>query len=165
MTGEFLITEAAQKMIGEPLGEPVQYRVFQKEIERYAFAVGDHNPIYFNAASAEAAGYAGTIAPPLYLEVFRYGAGPQADLREDGLSRMAQPEIPLKVNRVMAGGEEVEFFHPIHPDDIVTGVTRLHSLMEKTGRTGHFVLMVRETTYTNQHGVVVIKNRSSSVVR
>ena len=59
----------------------------------------------------------------------------------------------------------MEFLAPIYPGDTLTGETRLVGLAEKTGRTGPFVLVERETTYTNQDGIVVLKNRSTAIVR
>ena len=164
MPDESLIPEEARAMIGKRIEEPVRGEVLRKEVERYAHAVGDENPLYFDPAYARAAGYEGTIAPPLFVEIFRRSAEPLSVLREDGISLKRQSPVPLRVNRVMAGGEEMEFFHPIYPEDILTCETRLHSLTEKKGRSGLFVLLVRETTYINQHGVMVMKVRSTSVV-
>lgn len=165
MADDSLVSEEARAMIGKPLGDPVTGQVLRKEVERYAHAVGDENPLYFDPVYARAAGYRDTIVPPLYVEIFRRSAEPLAELREDGLSKKRQSPIPLKVNRVMAGGEEIEYLHPIYPEDTLTGVTCLVDLVEKTGRSGPFVIVMRETTYTNQHGVVVMINRNSSVVR
>lgn len=164
MADDSLITEEARAMIGQPLGDPVCGQVLRKEVERYAHAVGDENPLYFDPAYARAAGYRDTIVPPMFVEIFRRSAEPLTALREDGLSKSRQSPIPLRVNRVMAGGEEVEYLHPIYPGDTITGVTRLVDLIEKIGRSGPFVIIKRETIYTNQDGVIVMKNRNSSVV-
>ena len=42
-------------------------------------------------------------------------------------------------------------------------VSRIANIEEKTGRSGRFVLMTRETTYTNQHGEVVVRARLSTI--
>lgn len=165
MAEESLIPEAARAMIGQTIGTPVHGDVLQKETQRYAHAVGDENPLYFDAEYARAAGYRDIIAPPLYVEIFQLDSVPLSELRKDGISKARQAPIPLKVNRVMAGGEAVEFFEPIYPGDTLRGETRLVSVSEKTGRSGPFVLVERETTYTNQDGIVVIKSRSTSIVR
>lgn len=165
MAGESLIPEAARAMVGQVLGTPIRGEVLRKEIERYAHAVGDENPLYFDPEYARAAGYRDVIAPPLFVEIFQRPDVPLAELREDGLSKGRQAPIPLPVTRVMAGGEEVEYLHPLYPGDTLTGETRLADLTEKTGRSGPFVLIVRETTYTNQDGITVIKKRNTSIVR
>ena len=157
-----LIPEAAWAMVGQMLGKPVHREVLRKEIERYAYAVGDENPLYFDSAYAQDAGYRDVIAPPLYVEMFRREAVPLAELREDGISKGDQP-IPLKANRMLAGGEAIEIYQPLYPGDILTVETRLVSLTEKIGRSGPFVLAVRETMYTNQEGIVVIKTRNTRI--
>lgn len=165
MTEESLIPEAARALIGKTIGTPVRGDILQKETQRYAHAVGDENPLYFDAEYARAAGYRDIIAPPLFVEILQRDIVPLSELREDGLSKARQSPIPLKVNRVMAGGETVEFFQPLYPGDTLRGETRLAKISEKTGRSGPFVLVERETTYTNQDGIVVIKSRSTSIVR
>jgi acyl dehydratase len=165
MADESLITEEARAMLGQPLGPPSSGEVLHKEIQRYAYAAGDDNPLYFDADYARAAGYAGTIAPPLFFDVPLREAVPLSELRTDGLAKASQAPVPLKVNRVMAGGQEVEFLQPIYPGDTLTAETRLVDITERTGRSGPLVLVVRETTYTNQHGEVVVKSRSTSIVR
>ena len=164
MADQSLITEEARAMIGQPLGDPVSRQIIRKDVERYAYAVGDENPLYFDPAYARSAGYRDTIVPPMFVETFRRSPEPLSALREDGLSKSRQSPIPLRVNRVMAGGEKMEYLHPIYPGDTITGITRLIDLNEKTGKSGPFVIITRETTYTNQNGVVVMKNRNSSVV-
>lgn len=164
MTEESLISEAARAMVGQVLGKPVHGEVLRKEAERYAHAVGDENPLYFDPAYARAAGYRDVIAPPLILDIFQHNVVPLTELREDGISKALQTTIPVMVSRVVAGGEAVEFFQPIYPGDTLTGETRLVSVTEKTGRSGPFVLVVKEATYTNQEGIVVIKSRNTSIV-
>ena len=56
-----------------------------------------------------------------------------------------------------------EFLEPIYPGDTLTSESRISNIEEKTGRSGRFVLMSRETTYTNQDGVVVARARSSTI--
>jgi acyl dehydratase len=165
MAAESLIPAEARAMIGQRLDPPSSGEVLDKETRRYAYAVGDENPLYFDADYARAAGYEGTIAPPLFFEVPLREAVSLADLRTDGIAKSRQAPIPLKVDRVMAGGQEVELFKPVYPGDTLTAETRLVDITEKTGRSGPFVLIVRETTYTNQHGEVVVKSRSTGIVR
>ena len=165
MADESLIPEAARAMIGQRLGSPSRGEVLRKEIQRYAYAVGDDNPLYFDADYARAAGYEGPIAPPLFFDIPLREAEPLTELRTDGIAKSRQAPIPLKVDRVMAGGQEVEFLLPIYAGDTLTAETRLVDITEKAGRSGALVFIVRETTYTNQHGEVVLKSRTTGIVR
>lgn len=165
MTQESLITDAARAMIGKPLGPPTSGEVAQRESQRYAYAVGDENPLYFDKAYARAAGYEGIITPPLFFEVVMRESVPLSALRTDGIAASRQASVPLKVDRVMAGGQDIEFLQPIYPGDVLTAETRLSEITEKSGRSGPIVLVVRETTYTNQRGEVVVKSRTTGIVR
>lgn len=165
MADDALIPPEARARLGERLGEPTSGEVLRKETERYAYAVGDDNRLYFDDAYARAAGYEGSIAPPLFFEIPMRQAVPLSELRPDGIARARQAPIPLKVERVMAGGQEVEFVQPIYPGDTLTAETRLVDLQQKQGRSGPLVLIVRETVYTNQHGEVVVRSRSTGLVR
>jgi hypothetical protein len=62
---------------------------------------------------------------PLFFEVPMREAVSLADLRPDGIAKSRQAPIPLKVDRVMAGGQEVEFLQPVYPGDTLTAETRL----------------------------------------
>src|SRR5918994_1303162 len=83
------------------------------------------------------------------------------DLREDGLwiDRSDGPRVRLAVSRTMFGGEEWEFHRPVLVGDTVTAERRLGAVEEKDGRSGPFVLIRYETTFTNQHGDIVAVSR------
>lgn len=165
MSQESLITDAAHAMVGKPLGPATTGEVSKRESQRYAHAVGDENPLYFDEAYARAAGYDGVITPALFFEVAMRESVPLSALRTDGIAVSRQASVPLKVHRVMAGGQDIEFFQPVYPGDVLTAETRLAEVTEKTGRSGAIVLVVRETTYTNQRGEVVVKSRTTGIVR
>lgn len=48
-------------------------------------------------------------------------------------------------------GKDVELGEPIRPGDMVTVVSTLHDVYEKTGRSGTMVFVVVRFTLTNQH--------------
>ncbi|MCC7363088.1 MAG: MaoC family dehydratase N-terminal domain-containing protein [Dehalococcoidia bacterium] len=161
-----LIPPEAMAMVGEPLGDPVSGEITRKEAQRYAKAVDDLNPIYFDEAAAQAAGYRTLVAPPTFLAHVVVQHGNVADLRIDGIYRSGNRRgVNLRAKRVMFGGEEWDFLLPVYVGDTVTAQTRLHSLEEKDGASGPFALMTTETTYTNQAGQVVARARGRSIAR
>jgi acyl dehydratase len=160
---ESLITDEARAQIGQ-VSRRVSGVVVLREVQRFAAAVGDRNPIYFDDPAARAAGYRGIIAPPLSIPHVVHGVADLAALRVDGIPEGGR-RVPLRVNRMMYGGEEVEFLAPAYPGDTLTAETRLASLEEKEGSRGPFVLSTMETVYTNQDGDVVMKTRSFSIAR
>jgi len=165
MVQESLITDEARAQIGK-VTRRASGVASLKEAQRFAAAVGDRNPIYFDDEAAKAAGYRGIVTPPLYLPHALHGVVDLASLRPDGIpGGGGGARLPLRVNRMMYGGEEMEFYLPVYPGDTITAETRVASLEEKEGSRGPFVLTTNETTYTNQDGAVVARSRTFSIAR
>ena len=160
-----LIPPETRALVGRRLGERVSATLHAHEAERFAFAAGDTNPIYFDDAAARAAGYAKRVVPPGLLVWALEPPRPLEALREDGLWRDAGPPLRLHVSRVLYGGEEWEFRAALHAGDTITAETHLASLEEKTGGSGPFVLVTTETRYTNQAGEVVAIVRGKRIAR
>lgn len=159
-----LIPSETMELVGQEVAAPVTATITAKDAQRYAQAVGDLNPLYFDVAAARAAGYPALLAPPTFVQYALVAGRPLEDLREDGLFRGAMP-IRLAVQRTMFGGEEWDFVAPVCVGDEITGVTRLAGLDEKAGSKGPFVRVTRETTYTNQRDEVVARTRQIGIAR
>jgi hydroxyacyl-ACP dehydratase HTD2-like protein with hotdog domain len=71
--------------------------------------------------------------------------------------------LPEKLRFRMSfdAGKDIELGVPIRPGDVVSVVSTLHEVYEKTGRTGSMVFVVVRFTMTNQRGetVAVVDNR------
>lgn len=160
-----LVPDETRALVGERLSEPLSAVITLEASQRFACAVGDLNPIYFDEAAAKAAGYRTVTVPPTFLAWALIPPRPLSDLREDGLYRTGGRTVRLNVGRVMAGGDAWEFVAPVYPGDTITSETRLKSLEEKVGSSGAFVLQSTETTYTNQHGEVVARMTGRSIAR
>ena len=160
-----LIPSETRALVGQRLGEPVVAVLHAHDAERFAYAAGDTNPIYFDDSAARAAGYRARIVPPGFLVWALLPPRKLDALREDGLWRDEGSPLRLRVSRVLYGGEEWEYHAPAHAGDTITAETRLASLEEKTGGSGPFVLMTTETTYTNQAGALVAIARGRRIVR
>ena len=159
-----LIPPESLARVGEILAGPVTVRIDRRESQRYAYAVGDLNPIYFDDGSAKAAGYRTLTIPPLFITHALVTPEPASKLRTDGLYEDST-SVVLKVARMMFGGEEWDFLEPVCVDAELTGTTRLLDLDQKEGKKGPFVRLVRETTFTNQDGQVVARSRQIGIAR
>ena len=159
-----LIPDEARAAIGSLLHEPLQAEITARDAQRYAHAVDDLNPVYFDEEAARAAGYRTLVVPPTFVSHAVVPTRPLSDLREDGLFRSGH-NLGLRVQRVMAGGDEWDFLAPVHVGDVITAEARLHDLEEREGRTGPFVKTVVEVTYTNQDGEVVARLRQVGIAR
>ena len=152
-------------MVGQPLGDPASAVISRREAQRYARAVGDLNPIYFDEAAALDAGYAGLVAPPTFVGHAVVEGATLDDLREDGLWIDRGRKVRHGVSRSMFGGEEWEFRAPVLIGDTVTAQRRLGAVEEKDGRSGPFVPMHYETEFTNQRDEVVAISRLVAIAR
>lgn len=161
---ESLVPDETRAMVGSVVGEPVTAIITMEGAQRYAQAVDDLNPLYFDEARAKAAGYRTLVAPPTYVAHAVVRGRPLTELRPDGLFRGGR-RLAVRAARVMFGGEAWDFLAPVYVGDTITATTRFASVEEKQGRSGPFVLMTNETTYTNQGGEVVAKSRQLSIAR
>lgn len=159
-----LIPEETRNRIGELLADPVTVVIDRRESQRYALAVGDANPVYFDEAAARAAGHRTIIAPPTFVTHAIVPPRPNGDLREDGLWRDVTG-VRLDVERMMFGGEEWDFLEPVCVGDSITAEVRLADVDQKQGSKGPFVRVVRETTFTNGDGTVVARSRQIGIAR
>lgn len=159
-----LIPPESAAQVGTLVGDVRTAEITAKESQRYAQAVDDLNPIYFDPEAAAAAGYDGLVAPPTFVAHVVVEGRPLSALRPDGLFGSAQ-RLDLAVQRVMFGGEEWDFARPAHVGDVITAETRLAALDQKEGSKGPFVRITNETTYTNQRGEVVARTRQIGIAR
>ena len=166
MDGDLLSAEA-RSLIGKPTGAPQSGEVTAKECARFAYAVDDRNPLYFDDDYARAAGYDRAIAPPLIYPVPLIGAWPMDANAEDGTPPHWQPWLPIhgRSPYQMQAGEEVEFHRPIYPGDTIRAESVLESADQKEGRSGPIHFMVRRTTYRNQQDEIVLVARTTMVAQ
>ena len=159
-----LIPAETAARVGELLAPPVTVTVTAEGSQRYAQAVGDLNPIYFDEAAARAAGYRTVVVPPTYVAYALVQGRPLHDIGTDGLFVGDKP-IRLEVGRIMFGGEEWDFVAPVHAGDVITGEARLAAIDQKDGSKGPFVRITREITYRSAGGEVVARTRQIGIAR
>jgi acyl dehydratase len=161
-----LIDPRARELIGVELAV-TQGVVVKRDFQRFAAAVKDRNPLYFDAEYAQANGYRDVICPPMYLSCITLGVFDLDAMRPDGipLNNLGK-EIPLpKTPRRMAGGETVTFHEPIYDGDVITATRVLESIEQKQGRSGSFILVSSRVRYTRADGTVVAEATLSTIYR
>lgn len=140
--------------------------VNRRDWQRWAAAVGDHNPLWFDSGYAQTNGYRDIICPPLYLQYAVLGVTALKDLRPDGSSGAVSGSLAFpKAPRRMAGGESTTFHLPAYHRDEITMVRTIESIIEKHGRSGNFVLVTWRTIYRNQHQELVAQATTSMIAR
>ena len=140
--------------------------VNRRDWQRWAAAVGDHNPLYFDPDYARANGFRDIICPPLFLQYVVLAVTRLEALRPDGSSgavsgSLAFPRAPKR----MAGGESFTFHLPAYHRDEIEMVRTIELIVEKQGRSGRFVLVTWHTVYRNQHRDLVAEASTSMIAR
>jgi acyl dehydratase len=92
-----------------PATEP--YEVSRVKIAEFADAIGDPNPVYRDAAAAQAAGHPDVIAPPTFAIVISMaGSG----------SAISDPGLGVNYAMVVHGEQRFAYARPIVAGDVVT---------------------------------------------
>ena len=117
-------------------------------IRRFAAAIGDRNPLYWDRQYAQESPYGDIIAPPTLIFELTYDIGGSIDIEKgtyQGLEGWAG--FPTRLERA---GNEYEIFQPARPDDVITVKRRIIGVNERQGKTGKWTFIDTEITYTNQ---------------
>ena len=160
---------------GEPQisWEPVE----RSEVRRFAQAVMDDDPIFWNDTHVKNTRYGAVVAPPLFpLFAYRSSPGfpdPLATAATDpdfdgfmGLLTSGLPPVSLPMlPRLLNGGNEVEFYQLPKLGDRITARAKYLDIYEKTGRSGTMVFIVVETRYTNHHDELLMISRLTLIRR
>jgi acyl dehydratase len=159
-----------EEFIGKPMGgggpsvgpDPVNIPM----IRHWVDAIDDRNPIYLDAEAAARSPFGGVVAPPAMLQTWTFGRPTVQGLAERGGAPAALGRSALSTlddagyTATRATNSELEFARYLRPGDEITCTTVLESVSdEKTTAlgTGYFVTWV--STYTDQHGEVVGRQR------
>ena len=164
MKGSLLEKLGWKKYIGMETEQKTGEPVLAKDIRRYALAIDDPNPEYYDEEVAKNGKYGNLAAPPGYICWAVQDPKLEKrfeDLGEDGLSNfLGVPEFPdaWSLGWVRAG-EEYEFFKPVFVGDQVSVTLKLLDVYEKEGKSGHLIFTTSEATYTNQNGDLLAKQK------
>jgi acyl dehydratase len=133
--------------------KPALNEVEKGAIRRFAEALGETNPIYFEEAAARAAGYRSVVAPPSFATTLRAGS----DLRE-GL--MLTPGKHL-----LQAEQSFEYARPIVAGDRLTVRSRIADVAQRQTPSGLTDVVVIEDEGRDETGDVVYRSRQLWVVR
>jgi len=158
-----MLPEEITKFIGKASGRAGISHVEKGAIMRFADAVGDHNPLYYDEEYAKNSRYGSVIAPPGFLGWPARGirGGTFASQNVEGGPDLAKAGYP----RIIDGGYEYEFFLPVRAGDILASSSMTKDIVEREGKTGKMAFVITESTYTNQNGDLVAKARHTMIHR
>lgn len=149
-----MTTEAVFEHDASVIGVEVHLGTFEITPERvagYLRATGETNPLYIDAAAAQAGPYGGLVVPPGILQTISMAGAPNAKVKFG--------------NFAMHSGQRMEVVAPIRVGDVISVAADVKEVYPKTGRSGTMVFEVRRNTFRNQHGEVVAISEMSMVHR
>ena len=159
------VPAAARAMIGKE-SAPRTFDVTAAAIRHFAQAIGDDSPLYYDAGYAARTPWGGIVAPPtFFFTLGYYDDAPGTQYREDGRPAGTELDVPLPVSRTVGGASSVEFGEPARPGDVITVVKKMVDVYSKEGKSGLLYFTVVETTFTNQKGELVARERASFIER
>jgi acyl dehydratase len=161
MAEQFEITDEMRSQIGRETS-PWTYEVTTTSVRAFARGVGYTDPVYFDVDAARKAGYRSLPAPPTYLGTPVFIPGRTNDTfsgpNEGG------PRLQHGLKGLLDGGTETEYFEQICAGDTLTVSSKLVGLDVRESKSlGKMLITTNETTYTNQDGKVVAKQRSQGI--
>ena len=164
-----MLPEEVTKFIGQVSGTSI-FEVEKEVIRRFADAVDDSNPLYWDEEYAKKSKYGSIIAPPGFISSPWFSNRPTKWPKRDATASDATAGLrPALANaglgRGLDGGMEYEFFAPVRAGDTITAESTIKDIIEREGSTGKMAFIISETTYTNQNGELVAKARGTSIHR
>ncbi len=94
----------ARKLIG--IEKRREYVVTKKDIRRFAQAIGDTNPLYYDEAYAKTTRVKTIVAPPLFCHAVAFEDGPPEQLPPDGSP--VEADVPIPAKKLVGGGSIFE---------------------------------------------------------
>jgi len=146
-----MVPDELKQHIGK-IDPPHVREVERGAIRRYADAVGNDNPLYFDEEYASESRYGTIIAPPGF-----FGWSMQSVPSSEGIIGLMTAMINAGYYRILDGGMSYEFFLPVRAGDIVIASPKVKDVTAKEGKSGTMMVCDFETTYLNQNGDLVAK--------
>lgn len=151
----------ARNLIG--LERQRDYVVTKKDIRRFAQAIGDPNPLYYDEAYAKTTRFKTIVAPPLFCQAFAFSDVPPEQLPPDGSP--VEADVPLPAKKLVGGGSVFEHHIRIKPGDRIVVKARIKDIYTKQGKNGRLYFIVHETAFYNQNDELAAKEVTTFIKR
>ena len=155
------IPDAALKLIG--VEKRKEYLVTKKDIRRFAQAIGDPNPLYYDEDYAKTTRFKSIVAPPLFGQAFGFEDVPPEQLPPDGSP--IEAAAPLPARKLVGGGSVYESYIRFKPGDKIVVQSKVTDIYTKQGKKGRLYFIVHETCFYNQREELAAKEVSTFIKR
>jgi len=127
-----MISEAIKQLIGTS-GAMKYYEVEKGAVRRFAEAVDDNNPLYMDEEYAENRNTPQLLRRPAFRLAAKTNPRRSAGRGYSPELEAAFEKAGYPLSLVLDGGMEYEFFLPVRAGDILSAVTTVRNLRERTG--------------------------------
>ncbi len=131
---------------------PTLNEVEKGAIRRFAEAIGDYNPIYYDEEYARSSGYPTIVAPPTFPASFHSAA----DLRE---------LLGVGIKSLLHAEQGFDYERPIFAGDRIYVATKVSDVTERSGPAGKMDVAVIEDEGRDEEGNLVFRARRTLIVR
>lgn len=153
-----MVPDSLKQYIGKV--DPPHVREVEKgAIRRYADAVGDDNPLYYDEEYARKSRYGSIIAPPGF-----YGWAKKTISSSEGLVGLIGAMIEAGYAGILDGGMAYDFYLPVRAGDTLVVSPKVADIALKEGKTKMMIIRF-EASYTNQNGDLVAKSYQTLIGR
>jgi acyl dehydratase len=151
------LVENIRSQIGDT-SEPLSGVIDSMMSRRYARAIGETNPLYFDEEYAKSLGNAGLVVPPNFLPSYLdwTDGGPEDELRPDGTPLDEMKWLPSEGLRIMGGGEEMVFHAPLIAGTEVTLTSTLHDVESRESKGALMIILKILNTFTAADGTLLM---------
>lgn len=147
-------------------------------VRRFAQAIMDNDPSYYDAPFAAGQKEGHVTAPPLYpIHALRRPAGtpdPLEPLTKDptldgtgdlGSFLYGLPPIPMPFKRLLNGGSDIEFCRCLAIGERAVATASYKSIALRKGKSGDMLIVVIETNFKNDRGDDLVTVRQTAIWR
>lgn len=158
-----MVPEELKQFIGKAEMPHVR-EVERGAVKRYAEAVGNDNPLYFDEEWARNSRRGGIIAPPGF---FGWPAKPVAAATglPDIIAHLQKALAKAGYARILDGGISYEFFLSVRAGDTLIASPKIKDIAPKQGKSGTMMMCYFETSYLNQNGDLVARASQTFIAR
>jgi acyl dehydratase len=139
------------------------YIVTKRDIKRFAQAIGETNPIYFDENYTKSIKHGVILAPPLFCQIFTFEDVPPDQLPNDGSP--IEIDVPIPAKKTVGGASSYEIFRRVKAGDQITVKSILKDVFTKQGKSGTLYFIVVETEFTDQENKLVAKETATYIKR
>ncbi len=163
-----MLSEELKQFIGRVVDISI-FEIEKEPIRRFADAVGDTNPLYWDEEYAQNTRHGSIVAPPGFLSSLWFtGRSVKWGPKERPTESLGPPVLMDALNRagytrILDTGIDYEFYGMVKAGQTIRAVATVKDIMERSAGEGKVVFLVTETIYSTGDDQPVARSRSMTI--